>query len=37
MHNEENIVVSNAPELVSAFTRQFDDLWNAFSSSRRRT
>ena len=27
--NEENIVVTNAPELVSAFTRQFEQLWKS--------
>jgi phosphatidylserine/phosphatidylglycerophosphate/cardiolipin synthase-like enzyme len=27
--NEENIVVSNDPELVSAFTREFEQLWRS--------
>ena len=31
LRNEENIVVTNAPELVSAFARQFENLWTALA------
>ena len=36
LHNEENIVVTNAPELVTAFVRQFENLWEALAAAERK-